>query len=129
MWAAYWTGLPPNPTADRHAKATVATLTSFYARAFSQRQVLRSFEDFYNAAQTGKLKCHSKDWLPPSLLADALERIDACGQWRVHKRSGRYELICTMADGTTLTGTFQVRSGRFTRESVTVAIKRPAQND
>jgi Protein of unknown function (DUF1570) len=33
-WRAYWQSLPADPTSDLYAEATVATLTSFLARAF-----------------------------------------------------------------------------------------------
>lgn len=122
-WRRYWLSMPPDATADLYAKATVATLTSFFARALSQRQVFESFESFHEAARAGKLKQHSKDWLPPSLLEEALRHVPEYGKWQVRKRSGRFALICTMADGTKLTGTFMVRSGRVKPGSVTVTIK------
>jgi hypothetical protein len=124
-WRQYWTQMPPDATATRYVEATVATLTSFYARAFSQRQVFRSFADFEQAALAGQLKCHPEDWLPPRLLEDALLQHDDCGQWQVRKRTGRYELVCTMQDGTLLTGTFKVRSRRVVPTSVKVTIRKP----
>lgn len=123
-WRKYWTEMPEYPTADLYAQATVATLTSFYARAFSQRQVFQSFEAFHEAARAGKLKSHPKDWLPPGLLGEALKKAEEHGQWQVRKRSGRYELVCTMPDGTTLTGTFKVRSRRVKPGTVTVTVKK-----
>ena len=36
-WRTYWLEMSPAATADRYAQATMATLTSFYARALSQR--------------------------------------------------------------------------------------------
>ena len=124
-WRQHWMQMPPDATADLLVKATVATLTSFYARAFSQRQVFRSFADFEQAARAGKLTCAPEDWLPPGLLQDALERCADCGQWQVRKRSGRFELVCTMPDQTVLTGSFKVRSRRVVPASVKVKIKRP----
>jgi hypothetical protein len=123
QWRSYWTEMPPDPTAYLYAEATVATLTSFYARAFSQRQIFQSFEDFCEAARAGRLKSHHEDWLPPALLAKALEEVEECGEWQVRRRSRRYELICTMSDGTTLTGTFKVRNGRVKRGMVRVTVK------
>jgi len=124
-WRKYWTDMPPDPTADLYAKASVATLTSFYARAFSQRQVFRTVEDFYEAAASGKLKYHPDDWLPPGLLQDALQKVEECGKSQVRKRSRGYELVCTMQDGTTLTGTFKIKGRRVKPGSVTVMVKRP----
>jgi hypothetical protein len=124
-WRKYWTEMPANPTADLYAKATVATLTSFYARAFSQRQIFRSFEEFREAAESGMLKYHPDDWLPPRLLQDALKNVEECGEWQVRKRSRGYELVCTMQDGTTLTGTFKITGRRVKAGSVNVTVNRP----
>ena len=121
-WRDYWLSRPPDATADLYAKATVATLTSFFARALGERQVFESFERFCEAARAGRLKQHSKDWLPPSLLEQALRRVPECGEWQVRKRSGRFSIICTMADGTKLTGTFKVGNRRVQRGSVEVTI-------
>ncbi|MFQ5804887.1 MAG: DUF1570 domain-containing protein [Phycisphaerae bacterium] len=124
-WHKYWTEMPGNPTAHLYAKATVATLTSFYARAFSQRQIFRSFEEFREATESGRLKHHPDDWLPPRLLQDALKKVGDCGEWQVRRRSRGYELVCTMPDGTTLTGTFKIKGRRVKPGSVTVTVKRP----
>jgi hypothetical protein len=119
-WRTYWLEMSPDATFERYATATVATLTSFYARALSQRQVFESFEAFCEAARAGRLKQHADDWLPPSLLANALTRAPECGEWEVRKRGGRFALICTMKDGTKLTGTFTVRNRRVKPDSVKV---------
>lgn len=123
-WREYWMQMPPDPTADRYAQATVATLTSFYARAFSQRQVFRTFEEFVAAARAGRLRAHPDDWLPPTLLADALDQAARRGSWEVRKRVGGYELVCTLDDGTALIGKFKVRSRRVVRDSVRVTVAR-----
>jgi hypothetical protein len=121
-WREYWLGMPPGASADLYARATVATLTSFYARALSQRQVFESFEAFYEAARAGRLKQHPEDRLPPSLLAEALARVTDCGEWEIRKRSGQFAVLCTMPDGRTLTGTFKVRNRRVQRSSVQVTV-------
>ena len=54
-WKRYWLGLEDDPTADLYAKATVATLTSFLARANSQDQQIASAEEFFDLARAGKL--------------------------------------------------------------------------
>ena len=110
-------------TADRYAEATVATLTSFHARALSQKQVFESFEAFHEAARAGRLQQHRDDWLPPSLLDSALARVPECGEWAIRKRGGRFALICTMDDGTKLTGTYKLRNRRVQPGSVKVTVK------
>ena len=73
-WRTYWSQLPEDPTADVYAEATLRTLTSFLARATARRQQFASFDEFVAAAEKGQLKMAESDWLPPSLLSDALKR-------------------------------------------------------
>jgi hypothetical protein len=122
-WRGYWLGMTAAATAERYVEATVATLTSFHARALSQKQVFESFEAFHEAARAGRLQQHREDWLPPSLLESALARVPECGEWSIRKRGGRFAMICTMDDGTTLTGTYKVRNRRVVPGSVKVVVK------
>ncbi len=71
-WKAYWLGQPRSPTHDLYVRAQVATLTSFLARATAQRQAFADLKAFVHAADAGKLKAAPDDWLPPSLLTEAL---------------------------------------------------------
>jgi hypothetical protein len=71
-WKGYWLAQPPSPTHDLYCRATVATLTSFLARATAQRQTFPTLSAFAAAAGDGTLKMSPTDWLPHSLLADAL---------------------------------------------------------
>ena len=73
-WRTYWSQLPEDPTADLYAEATLRTLTSFLARATARRQQFASFDEFVAAAEKGQLTMAESDWLPPSLLSDALKR-------------------------------------------------------
>jgi len=126
-WKDYWLNLSPNPTADRYARATVATLTSFLARATSQRQQLETAEEFFKLAREGALKQNAEDWLPPALLADALAGADTLGTWEVQSKSSTSrKLVLTMKDGTTLTGTFRVSGNRV--KDVDVAVTDPKRD-
>lgn len=111
-WKKHWTEMPANPTADLYAKATTATLTSFYARAFAQGQSFESFDEFLAAARDGKLRCHADDWLPPTLLGSAVKRISSAGAFSIEKVAGRFQLVCTTPDGQKLAGSFQVTANR-----------------
>ena len=71
-YRAYWLGLPASPTADLYDRATVATLTSFLARATAQRQTFPTPAAFATAGLDGKLKAAPDDWLPRSLLDNVL---------------------------------------------------------
>ncbi len=118
----YWQEMSQDISSGRYAQATAETLTSFLARAVSQKQAFASAEEFFNAARAGKLQSASADWLPPSLLESALKRVDEAGSWELRKSRG-VQLVCTRADGTTLTGSFQTQNGRVKPGSVKVKVK------
>ncbi len=121
-WEQYWTTLPDDPTAELYAEAVARTLTGFYARAVSQRQTFETIDDFLQAATAGTLRAHKEDWLPPSLLADALRRAPQAGQWSLEKRSGKKMLICKTAAGMLLEGTFRLNGSRV--KSVDIQVRR-----
>lgn len=122
QWTLYWAAMSHQDILDPHIEAAVATLTSYYARAFSQKQVFQSADDFFAAARSGKLKAHSEDWLPPSLLKQALQVSDRVGPWQLRKATGRPELLLSLPGGKRLVGAFQIdaRKGRVQRGSVDV---------
>lgn len=123
-WKEYWLSLPDNPTADLYAQVTVARLTNFLARAAAQRQSFASADAFFAAARDGKLEIADADWLPPSLLNDALEHLDR-GRWRLSGRGAKARLVCETPAGTTLEGWFRL-SGRRVR-SVGVKVRPKSQ--
>jgi hypothetical protein len=74
-WKNWWLSQSEDPTANLYVQATCQTLTSFLARAGTRHQTFESFDEFLHAAQSGELKVPASsdpDWLPPSLLANAL---------------------------------------------------------
>lgn len=118
-WRTYWLGLPPAPTADRYAQTIVATLTSFWARAVSRKQTYASIDAFFQEARAGTLRVHAEDWLPPSLLKSALDRVEQTGTWSLGK-GPRPELICVTPDGTRIVGTFVLRGRRVAKVSLAI---------
>lgn len=127
-WRSYWLNQRADPTRHLYTKAVVATMTSFFARAVSRQQEFGTFEDFFQAAQAGKLKVHQLDWLPPKLLSDALAKVRRSGEWSIERPPRRLpRLVCRSEDGTKLTGTFVVRDGRVT--SVTVDVESKGHTD
>lgn len=110
-WRAYWENLPEQHSDRYVAHATIATMTSYYARAFSQGQRFDSFEAFIKAAKAGELKAAEEDWLPPSLLEEALARVPEVGQWELRTR-GKHRLMLTTPDGGKFIGQFTVQRGR-----------------
>lgn len=123
-WEEYWAGLPDNPTLDLYAEATVSTLTSFYGRAFSQRQQFETIDEFFATAEAKRLKGSKQDWLPPGLLTDALRRAPLVGQWSQTRKGGRRLLICETAAGTVLEGSFVLEGSRVDSVSVKATSKR-----
>ncbi|MGH7177679.1 MAG: DUF1570 domain-containing protein [Tepidisphaeraceae bacterium] len=118
-WKKYWRELPQNPTDDLYARATTATLTSFLARAFAQKQTFDSFDEFLAAAKSGALKCAADDWLPSAMLTDAVadvtERMRAGTVFEIvppDHRSKTPQVRCVLSDGTRYAGRFELRGGR-----------------
>lgn len=122
QWRTYWSTIADDATADLIAQASVATLTGFYARAFSQRQVFQSADEFFAAAAAGELKSDARDWLPPYLLDRELKRYQNLGRWQVRRRSG-YELVCTLPSGVEVVGTFRVDGRRVRAGTVKAEIR------
>lgn len=116
-WRDYWMNLPDHPTADLYAQVTVATLTSFLARAASQQQQFADIDSFLDTARSGELKMHPDDWLPRSLLLRAVEDAYALRQagHRIELQSppARWSIVCTMIDGTQVTGRYTLRGRRI----------------
>jgi hypothetical protein len=123
-WRRYWRNLPDDPTLDTYRQATVATLTSFLGRALARQQTFADFDAFAKAAIADQLKCDPEDWLPRSLLGEAL---DDAAQSVVAGASYSIEIIpkerlpsviCTLPDGSKLIGRFTLRRGRIEQVSV-----------
>lgn len=122
QWREFWLAQPAQPTPERHAQASVATLTSFLARAVSQRQTFSSAEEFFAAARAGQLRAHPDDWLPSSLLKRELKRCDRLGSWELRRRP-EIELVCRLADGTEVVGKFRLDGRRVKRGGVSAEIR------
>lgn len=116
-WKDWWAKLPPNPTADLYARATVATLTSFIGRAFDQRQTFADFASFATAAEGGTIKTGENEWLPPSLLETAMRdvavRQEAGEQFTLipGEKGHLPQIVCQTGHGTRVTGRFTTRDG------------------
>jgi hypothetical protein len=124
-WREYWLALPKNPTADLYDKAVAATLTSFFARAFSQRQKFKDADEFFQTARAGKLKAHKKDRLPKTLLTNALDKAGKIGKWSIEATKGRSpKLICIRDDGKQFVGTFVLKAGKVSKIDVKIVEKK-----
>jgi hypothetical protein len=130
-WRAYWQSLPPDPTSDLYGKATVATLTSYLARAFDQKQTFATFDEFEQAAEAGTLKCSTEEWLPPALLTATLRdlavRRDKGERFGLIPGSGTRPPTLTLntEDGLHVVGKFTVSEGRVENVTATVSGGKP----
>lgn len=122
-WRIYWEEMPDHPTSRLYARARVAIMTSYLARATSRGQTFPDAAAFLVAARAGRLEAHPADWLPPSPLESALRGVDELGRWSL-RRDGRKTpaLVCTLTDGTTMIGTFALSKGRVKRVQVRVEL-------
>lgn len=142
-WLRWWRQLPQDPTAQRYRQATARMLTSFWARAVSQGQTIRSFEDFRRLGLSGQLAFDDRQWLPPALLEQALKEaaaaVDEGGAWVIRQvaprsiqRDGRpsisavplggdeQELVLVTRDGMAYRGRFIVQQRRVAAVEVLV---------
>ncbi|MGE3180821.1 MAG: DUF1570 domain-containing protein [Phycisphaerae bacterium] len=121
-WREYWTNLPVHPTRIEQLEATCSTLTSFYARAFTEKQRYSDWGDFVADASRGLLKCEASEWLPPELLQQALADAKKHGKWSIDKRPGKWFIVCALEDGQRLEGSFKLSRGKVS--SVDVALRK-----
>jgi len=114
-WREYWQKLADNPTADLYAMATVATLTSFLARAALQKQMFASYESFARTARDGSLKMAPEHWLPRKLLDDAIadadELIRGGASFSISSSRGAPRLEVRLKTGKRCVAHFSMRSG------------------
>jgi len=122
-YARWWASLNRQDCTKKYCLAAVQTLTSFLARASARRQSFPDARAFLAAAREGRLRADPTQWLPPSLLADALKMAEKSGTWTLKTTGPRLSMILTARDGTTFTGTFELRDGRV--EEVKVTVSRP----
>ncbi len=106
-FAEWWKDRDAGATDHLRTKATVATLTSFLARAVVQGQSYETAEAFFEAARAGKLGQLKGQWLPPSLLARALGNAAKLEEWSIEAGRGLPKLVLELADGTRFVGTFK----------------------
>jgi hypothetical protein len=110
-WRTWWTTQPANATPTLYAQAAVSTMTSFVARAFVEKQTFKDFDAFRAAVDNDTLKIDPDDWLPHSLIADALRLYGDGPRWEITPGK-QPAVIVTLSDGTRVTGTFTLRGNR-----------------
>ena len=129
-WRAWWLSLPTDPTERLYVQAWTEMLTSYLARAASQKQAFGDFEAFLTALDAGTVRHHPDDWLPPSLAATAVDRVRAERErigieWSLGINGRLPTVVCTFADGSRMVGRFTLTGGRVGKVTVTEAAARP----
>jgi hypothetical protein len=120
--------LPDHPTGDEYARATLAILTSFLARAHAQGQSFLSFDALVKTSPAD-VRQGGDDWLPPTLFAMAVNealklRASGGAGFVLAKAGGTPSLVLTLKDGTKLAGRFELtKEGRVRGVTTEVLLK------
>lgn len=139
----WWTDPKRTASVELYAQAATQMLTSYLARSVSQRQSFTELEPFLSAIQTGQVRWHRSDPLPPSLARDCVELTRALVNTGAKITIGNIPseknprqtipgVWCVLTDGTVITGTYKLRNNRV--EWVRTEIKmvksdRPVRSD
>ena len=124
--ADWWLARKPDDTADLYIQAVVATMTSYLARGVAQGQTFPSAEAFFREARSGTLKAHKTQWLPPSLLNEALLHARAWRTgWSLDHAGKAPRVVLSWPTGKVFTGTFSHARGTCSGVKVTVTTKKP----
>jgi hypothetical protein len=126
-WSDWWVAQDLGATGhDPEVRATVAALTSVLGRAAMAGQNFEGVEKFLVAAKDGSLKSPPAEWLPPSVLSEAIDRLDrlqASGEvtfaLALHpaKLAG---VTATKPDGTRITAAFNPKVREAIQRAVVV---------
>jgi hypothetical protein len=132
----WWTAEDRDASVDVYARAATQMLTSYLARAASQKQTFTEIEPLLDAIEKGEIKSHKSDTLPTSLAKDCIELSRALlkngatfvvGQIPSDKnpRVTNPGIKCTLEDGTVITATYKLKGSRI--GSVSSEIEYPKQ--
>ena len=118
----WWLAQPENPSGELYVQAVVQTLTSFLARAVAQKQKFATAEEFFRAARAETLKSHRSQWLPPSLLNQALLHARKWrSSWLLRKDDKYPQLVLQWGRTKTYVGAYTCARGLAKDVKVTVA--------
>jgi hypothetical protein len=120
-WKNWWTNQPESPTRILYAHATVATMTSFIARAWVQKQQFKTFGDFKKAVDADELRISEDDWLPPALIKSNMHYYGSLPTWEIATGDNNQPTVTlTIADGSCVTGTFTPRGTQIDQVNIDV---------
>jgi hypothetical protein len=119
----WWTSLPEAPSAETYLMADVQTVTTFFARAYSQGQRFETMAEFFAAARKGETRQSPRQWLPRKLLLKAMDAVEKLHEWRIDTSGRLPRVVLALPDGRTITGSFTVGPGLA--GEITTTITRP----
>jgi len=127
----WWVAQDGNSSSDQYTQATVATLTSFLARAQAMKMTFKTAEDFFRAALDGKLaidgKTYPRLWLPSTLLTSAMRRASQLKYWYLDTADKTPpKLVLKQPDGKVFTGSFTLPEGKSPQVNVAIEAPKPA---
>jgi hypothetical protein len=121
-WRDWWLALPDDPTTEGYARATLATLTSFLARAHARGQAFAGFDALIKTP-ADQIRQQEDDWLPPSLFTRAIEEAKGAEFVLVKSADRPPSIVATLKDGTRLAGRFAIKDGHPESVRVEVLVK------
>lgn len=121
---SWWTDPKRTASVDVYARAATQMLTSYLARAVSQKQSFTELEPFLSAIKDGRIGLYRSDPLPPSLARDCVELTRALVDNGARITIGNIPsekdprrtipgVRCVLSDGTVITGTFKLQNNRI----------------
>lgn len=101
QWKKYWLSMPENESDLLYLQAATQSAASFMGRGLIQGQTFADWSAFVEAAEAGKLNINDANWLPPTVLADAVDFSKKHGTWTIEIRPKQPPMIvATTEDGT-----------------------------
>ncbi|MBC7782226.1 MAG: DUF1570 domain-containing protein [Burkholderiales bacterium] len=120
---AWWNSPQRDDAIEPYARAATQMLSSYLARATSQKDKFADIKELLAGIKQGTIRHNPNDLLPKGLANDCIELVAGLEQ----KRGVKFELtavpvgqsrtltqpaiVCRVPDGTTITGTFKLRTG------------------
>jgi hypothetical protein len=125
-WREWWLALPDSPTAHGYARATVAILTSFLARAEAAGRRVETFEALLRTP-ADQIVQREEDWLPPTLFAMGVAeagKLQRRGEVFALTREAGASILLTMKDGTKVRGNFSLdAAGKIMEVKTDIVLK------
>lgn len=123
----WWTANPD--FRSPYNQATMATFTSFLARAHLSGQKFKNYKEFLDDIGQGKLLNTTSQWLPIGVARDFYCGRNKVVGWSLETAGRKWpRLVWACDDGLVYTGSFQARDGRVMKVEVTATKPKARSN-